>query len=134
MSWSVTTQEDKVLPEGIYDAIIKKLEKTETKFGERVLWSFYVPDENTSVVGFASLSPSNRAKGAKWARKVLQTQEKNINWGPEELEDKPCRVYVEVSEDAEGFERNIVTKVLSPNWSEDNQDGQDEEDFDDVPF
>jgi hypothetical protein len=115
LAWNVTTKEDIVLDEGIYAAVVKELKKVETKFGERVLWSFAPAEhEDITVPGFTSLSPSNKSKAAQWARVVLNIpqDQKTVNWGPEELEGKPCRIYVEVSEDSDGFERNIVAKVL----------------------
>jgi hypothetical protein len=129
LTWNVTTKEDIVLDEGIYAAVVKELKKVETKFGERVLWSF-APAEHVDVTvpGFTSLSPSNKAKAAQWARVILNIpqDQKTVNWGPEELEGKPCRIYVEVSEDSDSFERNIVAKVLPPK--------EDEADFADIPF
>jgi hypothetical protein len=35
--WSVTTQEDKVIEEGIYDAVVERLSKVETLYGEGAL-------------------------------------------------------------------------------------------------
>jgi hypothetical protein len=130
LTWNVTTKEDIVLDEGIYAAVVKELKKVETKFGERVLWSFAPAEreDDVTVPGFTSLSPSNKSKAAQWARVVLNIpqDQKTVNWGPEELEGKPCRIYVEVSEDSDGFERNIVAKVLPHK--------EDEADFADIPF
>jgi hypothetical protein len=99
-------------------------------FTERVLWSFEVPSENTSVVGFTSLIPSNKAKAAHWARAILNTEAKSVNWGPAELEGRKCRIYVEESKDSEGFDRNVVTRVMTAKAQ-----GQSEEDLDDdIPF
>jgi hypothetical protein len=116
LSWDVTTREDIVLEDGIYEAVVSELKKVDTQFGERVLWLFHPNgyDEDVRVPGFTSLSPSNKAKAAKWSRIILNIpkDQTTVNWGPNILEGKPCRIYVEVSEDADGFERNIVSKLL----------------------
>lgn len=111
MSWSVTTEKDKVLTEAPYQAIVADLEKVDTPFGQRIMWKFYVPAEDVTVVGFSSLSPNPKSKGAKWARAILGIKEETFKWGPEELKGKPCTIVVDVSEDADGYERNIVEKV-----------------------
>ncbi len=135
MSWSVTTEKDKVLTEGTYAAVVDDLEKIETAFGERIMWKFYVPDDDVTVVGFSSLSPSLKSKGAKWARAVLGIKEDTFNWGPEELKGKPCTITVDVSEDADGYERNVVEKVKPPRKdAEPKAEAAEEADFDSSPF
>src|SRR5215217_1631739 len=112
MSWQVSAEQDPILPEGLYETVVQDLEKIETAFGQRVMWSFHIPNEDATVPGFSSLSPSLKAKGAQWARAILGTDDRSFTWGPEELKGKPCLVYVEISADADGNERNLVTKVL----------------------
>jgi hypothetical protein len=135
LTWNVTTKEDIVLDEGVvYAAIVKELKKVDTKFGERVLWSFAPTEyEDVTVPGFTSLSPSNKSKAAQWSRVILNIpkEQKTVNWGPEELEGKPCRVYVEVSEDSDGFERNIVAKVLP---AKETKAEDPDADFSSIPF
>ena len=131
MSWSVTTEKDRVLPEGTYQAIVTDLEKIDTAFGERIMWKFHVPAEDITVVGFSSLSPSLKSKGARWARAILGIEEDKFNWGPEELKGKPCTITIDVSEDADGYERNIVEKVKPPRGEVKGrpEDDEDEPDF-----
>ena len=105
------------------------------------MWKFYVPAEDTVVVGFSSLSASLKSKGAKWAKAILEIDAAKFNWGPDELKGKPCRVYVGISEDKDGDERNVVEKVKprppheaegKPNGNPDAPDGK--ADFENLPF
>jgi hypothetical protein len=132
VSWSVTTEKDRVLPEGTYRAIVGDLEKIDTSFGERIMWKFHVPAEDVTVVGFSSLSASLKSKGARWARAILGIVEDKFNWGPEELKGRPCTITVDVTEDAEGYERNIVEKVKPPRGEVKKRSGNGEDDKPDV--
>jgi hypothetical protein len=53
---------EKVLKDGAYDARLVNVEQKETKFGDRLMWTFEVDGENAEVVGFTSMSPSTRPK------------------------------------------------------------------------
>jgi hypothetical protein len=142
-SWSITAEKDPVLPEDWYQAVVEDLEKIETQlYGERIMWKFYIPAKDSIVVGFCSLSASLKSKGAKWAKTILGIDAAKFNWGPDELKGKPCTVYIGVSEDKDGNERNIVEKVRPPRSShgaEGRPNGDPgatdaEESFKDLPF
>jgi hypothetical protein len=53
---------EKILKDGAYDAKLVNLEQKQTKFGERLMWTFQVDGEDTEVLGFTSMSPSTKAK------------------------------------------------------------------------
>ncbi len=57
---------EKILDDGAYDARLMNVEQKETKFGDRLMWTFEVNGENTEVVGFTSMSPSTKAKAYQW--------------------------------------------------------------------
>jgi hypothetical protein len=143
MTWSITTETDRILPEGYYDAVVEDLEKIAATFNgeERAIWKFFIPSEGVTVVGFSSLAKSLKAKGAGWAKNILSPTAEEFTWGPGELRGKPCTVYVEVAEDKNGDERNIVTKVKPPrddgkssHASGAPSDDKGNEDFTDIPF
>jgi hypothetical protein len=52
----------KVLDGGAYDVKLVNVEQKETKFGDRLMWTFEVAGEDAEVVGFTSMSPSTKAK------------------------------------------------------------------------
>jgi len=105
---------DKVLEDGAYDAKLVNVEQKETKFGERLMWTFQVDGENAEVVGFTSMSPSTRAKAYQWAAAVAGEIDPKLGWGPEDLIDGECVVVLEAAEDAQGTEKNKVVKVKPP--------------------
>jgi hypothetical protein len=50
---------EKVLEDGAYDAKLTNVEQKETKFGDRLMWTFEIDREKTEVVGFTGMSPSD---------------------------------------------------------------------------
>ncbi len=63
---------EKVLEDGAYDAKLVNVDQKETKFGDRLMWTFEVDGENTEVVGFTSMSPSTKAKAYQWASAIME--------------------------------------------------------------
>ena len=90
------------------------VEQKETKFGERLMWTFEVDEENAEVVGFTSMSPSTKAKAYQWAAAIAWEIDPELGWGPEDLIGGACVVVLETTEDAQGTEKNKVVKVKPP--------------------
>ena len=105
---------EKVLEDGAYDAKLVNVEQKETKFGDRLMWTFQVDGENTEVVGFTSMSPSTKAKAYQWAAAIAGEIDPKLGWGPEDLIGGECVVVLEAAEDAQGTEKNKVVKVKLP--------------------
>ena len=105
---------EKVLEDGSYEATLVNLEQKETKFGDRLMWTFEVVEENTEVVGFTSMSPSTKAKAYQWAAAIADEIDPKLGWGPEDLIGGECVVVLEAAEDAQGTEKNKVVRVKSP--------------------
>jgi hypothetical protein len=105
---------EKVLDDGAYDARLINVEQKETKFGDRLMWTFEVAGENTEVVGFTSMSPSTKAKAYQWAVAIAGEIDPKLGWGPEDLIGGECVVVLEAAEDAQGSEKNKVVKVKLP--------------------
>ena len=105
---------EKVLEDGAYDAKLVNVEQKETKFGDRLMWTFEVNGENTEVVGFTSMSPSTKAKAYQWASAIAGEIDSKLGWGPEDLIGGECVVVLEAAEDAQGTERNKVVRVKPP--------------------
>jgi len=105
---------EKVLEDGAYDAKLVIVEQKETKFGNRLMWTFGVNRENTEVVGFTSMSPSTKAKAYQWAAAIVGEIDPKLGWGPEDLIGGECVVVLEASEDAQGTAKNKVVKVKPP--------------------
>src|SRR5215217_885463 len=115
MSFRMEVKVEQVLEEGSYAATLVNVEKKETKFGERLMWTFDIPEANTEVVGFTSTSYSTKANAYSWAKAIIGEIDPKIGWGPEDVIGGECVVVLEVAEDAQGFEKNKVVKVKPPN-------------------
>jgi hypothetical protein len=111
LSFRMNVREDKVLKDGAYPAQVLNVEKKETRFGERLMWPFEVPSENTEVVGFTSMSPSTKARAYEWAAAITGEIDPTIGWGPEDVIGGGCTVVLEEAEDAQGVKKNKVVKV-----------------------
>src|SRR5215208_6438148 len=105
---------EKILEDDAYDAKLTNVEQKETKFGERLMWTFEIFGENTEVVGFTSMSPSTKAKAFQWAAAIMGVIDPKIGWGSEDIISGDCTVVLEVAEDAQGTEKNKVVKVKPP--------------------
>jgi hypothetical protein len=115
MSFRMSVRVEKVLEEGIYDAVLDNVEDKETKNGARLMWSFRIPSEDDAiVVGWSSLSPSTRAKPYEWATAIMGEIDPKTGWGPEDVIGSKCRVLLDTYEDSQGIEKNGVDKVLKP--------------------
>ena len=114
MSFRMDVKIEKVLEDGAYDAKLVNVEQKETKFGDRLMWTFEVNGENTEVVGFTSMSPSTKAKAYQWASAIAGEIDSKLGWGPEDLIGGECVVVLEAAEDAQGTERNKVVRVKPP--------------------
>jgi hypothetical protein len=129
-------REDKVLEDGAYPAQLANVEQKETKFGERLMWTFEVFGENTEVVGFTSMSPPTKAKAYQWAAEIMGEIDPKVGWGPEDVIGGDCIMILEVAEDAQGTEKNKVVKVKPPRKKSEvaGNPGDPEEDSDRLPF
>ncbi len=114
MSFRMDVKVEKVLEDGAYDARLVNVEQKETKFGDRLMWTFGVGEENIEVVGFTSMSPSTKAKAYMWAAAVMGEIDPKLGWGPEDVIGGECVVVLEITEDAQGAEKNKVVKVKPP--------------------
>jgi hypothetical protein len=111
MSFRMDVKVEKVLEDGAYGARLINVEQKETKFGDRLMWTFEVDGESTEVVGFTSMSPSTKAKAYQWASAIAGEIDPKFGWGPEDLIGGECVVVLEAAEDAQGTEKNKVVKI-----------------------
>src|ERR671910_541167 len=105
---------EKVLEDGAYDAKLVNVEQKQTKFGERLMWTFQVDGENAEVVGFTSMSPSTKANAYQWAAAIAGEIDPKLGWGPEDLIGGERVVVLEAAVDAQGTEKNKVVRVKPP--------------------
>jgi hypothetical protein len=111
MSFHMDVRVDKVFEEGAYWAVLEDVEEKETKFGERLMWTFRLLDENGEVVGFTSMSQSTKANAYRWAEAIMGAIDPTRGWGPEHVIGGECVVVLKITEDAQGVQKNKVVKV-----------------------
>ena len=114
MSFRMDVKLEKVLEDGAYDAKLTNVEQKVTKFGDRLMWTFEVAEENTEVVGFTSMSPSTKANAHQWAVAIAGEIDPKLGWGSEDLIGGECTVVLEAAKDAQGSARNKVVNVKPP--------------------
>ena len=114
MSFRMDVKVEKIFEDGAYDARLMNVEQKETKFGDRLMWTFEVNGEGAEVVGFTSMSPSTKAKAYQWAAAIAEEIDPRLGWGPEDVIGGECVVVLEAAEDAQGTEKNKVVKVKPP--------------------
>jgi hypothetical protein len=114
LSFRMEVKVEKDLESGPYDAKVVNVEQKETKFGDRLMWTFDLPNEGVQVVGFTSMSPSTKAKAYQWAAAIAGDIDPKLGWGPEDLIVGECVEVLEVVEDAQGTKKNKVVKVKPP--------------------
>ena len=113
MSFRMDVRVEKTLQEGVYVAILQKVEQKETVHGLSLMWTFSVPSsDGAEVVGFSSMSPSTKAKGYGWAAALMGEIDPKTGWGPEDVQEKACRIVPGILDDANGGKKNKVEKVL----------------------
>jgi hypothetical protein len=111
VSFRMDVKMDKTLEDGAYHAKLRNVEQIETKFGDRLMWTFEILGENTDIVGFTSMSPSVKAKAYEWAATIAGAIDAKLGWGPEDVIGGDCVVVLETAEDDRGFKKNKIVKV-----------------------
>jgi hypothetical protein len=126
---------ERTLEEGVYPATLHRVEQKETVHGESLMWTFIVPSEGgAEVVGFSSMSPSTKAKGYGWAAALMGEIDPRIGWGPEDVQEKACRIVLGIVEDANGGEKNRVEKVLKASSKAEKKTTDEEEEIPERDF
>jgi hypothetical protein len=99
------------IEEGSYRAVLKSMEKKQTTFGERILWLFRVPEHNTEVAGFTSLSESTQANAYLWATALNDEIRSKKLWGPDDVVGKECILDLAIVKDQKGRDKNKILQV-----------------------
>ncbi len=135
MSFRMQVRVERVLEAGVYDAVLDNIEEKDTKNGERLMWTFRIPGEDdTTVTGWSSLSPSTRAKAYNWALSIMGEVDPKRGWGPEDVIGGACRVVLDTYVDGQSVEKNGVDKVLRPQAPAADVEEDPEGGFEDLPY
>jgi hypothetical protein len=131
-SFTVKAFRPEIIEAGTYSAKLVGMKKRPGSFGEDYVQWIFQPDgysEDAQPAGATSMAAGATAKGMEWARRMLGKSEATdmkwgrdlkemrpvVDWGPDILIGKPCRIVVEkrYDEDEERY-RNRVVNVLPP--------------------
>jgi hypothetical protein len=131
-TFTVKAFRPEIIPAGTYSATLVGMKKRPGSFGDDYVQWIFQPDgysEDAQPAGATSLAAGATAKGMEWARRILgksdatdtnwgrDLKEKRpvVDWGPDILIGKPCRIVVEkrYDEDEERY-RNRVVNILPP--------------------
>ena len=129
-TFTVKAFRPEIIDAGTYSAKLVGMKKRPGSFGDDYVQWIFQPDgysEDTQPAGATSMAAGATAKGMEWARRMLgkstatdmkwgrDLKEKRpvVDWGPDILLGKPCRIVVEKNydEDEERY-RNHVVNVL----------------------
>ena len=151
-SFTVKAFRPEIIHAGLYPAAVAAMKKRPSSFGDEYVQWIFQPDgysEDAQPAGSTSLAAGRNAKGMEWARRILgkssatdmqwgrDLKEKRpvVDWGPEILVGKPCRIVVEKNYDEdEERHRNRVVNVLPPEETEKTSSAEEADDFSDIPF
>src|SRR5215208_3875707 len=129
---TVQAFQPEIIDAGTYPATVVAMKKRPGSFGDDYVQWIFQPEgfsEEAQPAGSTSLAAGRNSKGMEWARRILgkstatdtkwgrELKEKRpvVDWGPDILVGKPCRIVVEKNwdEDEERY-RNRVVNVLPP--------------------
>ena len=153
-TFTVKAFRPEIIDAGTYSAKVVGMKKRPGSFGEDYVQWIFQPDgfsEDAQPAGSTSLAAGSTAKGMEWARRILSKstavdmkwgrdlKEKRpvVDWGPDILIGKPCRIVVEKNYDEdEERHRNRVVNVLPPEEAkvEKALAEEEDEDFESIPF
>jgi hypothetical protein len=117
LSIHMNIRTDEPLENGSYQALLESLEEKQTKYGERAMWLFSVPEHGAEIAGFTSLSESTQANAYRWAVALNPEIATKKSWGSEDVVGKTCTLVVETYEDEKGRKKNKVVRVNPPKGS-----------------
>jgi hypothetical protein len=145
-----------IIEAGTYPATVAAMWKRPSRFGDEYVQWIFQPDgfsEDARPAGSTSLADGRKTKGMEWARRILgkstatdarwghELKEKRpvVDWGPDILVGKPCRIVVEKNWDGdEERYRNHVANVLPPKGTKVEQaaasEAEEAENVQDMPF
>jgi hypothetical protein len=154
-TFTVKAFRPEIIEAGIYPAKLVGMKKRPGSFGEDYVQWIFQPDgysEDAQPAGATSMAAGATAKGMEWARRMLGKSSATdtkwgrdlkgvkrpvVDWGPDILIGKRCRIVVEKNydEDEEAY-RNRVVNVLPPEETKVEKDvaAEEEADFEALPF
>jgi hypothetical protein len=104
-------KQEEPLPEGPYEALLRRIERKTTTFGERSFSLFEVPEHDAEIAGFTSLSESTMANAYVRAVALNAEIRSKKSWGSDDVVGKKCLLDVAVVEYQKGRSKNKIVRV-----------------------
>lgn len=109
MSFKMNVKSDEPLEPGVYSAVLRSVEEKDTKFGERLLWIFDLPERGgAEIAGFTSRSSSRRAFAFQRATALEPSIADQKSWGADDVVGRECTLVVGVYESAQGKKNKVI--------------------------
>ena len=112
MSFEVTFNRGEPLPPGTYDAVVDSADLKDTRYGEKILFDFAVPEHGARVPGWAKPSSHPKSNCYRWSTAINPAIKANGRFRPEDVVGRKCRLEIDVYMDSEGNKKNRIVQVL----------------------
>ena len=112
MSFDITFEREEPLPPGIYDAVVDSADLRDTRFGEKILFDFTVPEHGARVPGWAKPSNHPKSNSYRWSIAINPAVKANGRFRPEDVVGRKCRLELDVYVNSEGDKKNKIVRVL----------------------
>ena len=113
MSFDITFGRVESLPPGIYDAVVDSAELKDTRYGEKILFDFTVPEYGARIPGWAKPSTHPKSNSYRWSTAINPAIKANGRFRPEDVVGRKCRLELDVYVDSEGDKKNKIVGVLT---------------------
>lgn len=99
-----------VIPSDVYRAEIVSIKQVTGRYGEQLEWVFEIPEQETSLTGWCSLTYSDRSKFGKWVKAMFGDLPPTID--TDDLIGETVHLRVSVQKRADESEYNKVEKIV----------------------
>ena len=96
MSFEVTFNRGEPLPPGIYDTVVDSTTLKDTRYGEKIMFDFTVPEYGAKVPGWAKPSSHPKSNCYLWSTAINLAIKANGRFRPEYVVGRKCRLDLDV--------------------------------------
>jgi hypothetical protein len=111
MSFDTTFGRGEPLSPGIYDVVVDSADLKDTRYGEKILFDFTVPEQEARVPSWAKPSNHPKSNSYRWSTPINPTIKANGRFRPKDVVGRKCRLELDVSVDSEGNKKNKILRV-----------------------
>ena len=112
MSFDIAFAREDPLPPEIYDAVVDGVDLKDTRYGEKIMFDFAVPEHGAKVAGWAKPSSHHKSNCYLWSTAINPAIKAHGRVRPEDVLGRPCRLELDITESADGEKKNRIIRVL----------------------